>query len=110
MLRVLFLFTITAIAEITGCYLFYIWLRRDAGWWVLVGSLVTLVLFAWLLTLHPVATGRVYAAYGAVYVVVSVLWLNLVDRSTLSAIEWAGLLLALAGMGLMVYGWSMTHN
>ncbi len=110
MLRVFFLFTLTAIAEIGGCYLFYFWLRRDGSWWVLVTSLATLVLFAWLLTLHPVATGRVYAAYGAVYVVVSVLWLNLVDRSSLSAVEWAGLGLALVGMGMMVSGWTITHK
>lgn len=110
MLRVIFLFFLTAIAEIAGCYLFYYWLRRDGGWWTLAVSLITLVVFAWLLTLHPVATGRVYAAYGAVYVIISVLWLNVVDRSSLSGIEWAGLLLALAGMGLMVSGWSMTDK
>ncbi|AFK63560.1 hypothetical protein TKWG_18510 [Advenella kashmirensis WT001] len=110
MLRVFFLFTLTAIAEIAGCYLFYFWLRRDGNGWVLLASLASLILFAWLLTLHPVATGRVYAAYGAVYVVVSVLWLNLVDRSSLSGLEWTGLLLALAGMGLMVSGWTIAHK
>ncbi len=107
MLRVIFLFILTAIAEIAGCYFFYYWLRRDGAWWTLAVSLVTLLVFAWLLTLHPVATGRVYAAYGAVYVVISVLWLNIVDRSALSGIEWTGLILALAGMGLMVSGWTL---
>ena len=110
MLRVLILFVVTAISEIVGCYLFYAWLRKDGAWYMLPASLVALIAFAWLLTLHPVASGRVYAAYGAVYVVVSVLWLNWVDRGSLSALECAGLALALAGMGLMVSGWSLTHR
>ena len=40
---------------------------------------LSLALFAWLLTLHPTAAGRVYAAYGAVYVSVALVWLRVVD-------------------------------
>lgn len=73
------LFTITAIAEILGCYLPYLWLRQGKSHWLLVPAAICLAAFAWLLTLHPTAAGRVYAAYGGIYVTVAIIWLWLVD-------------------------------
>ncbi|MBR9814607.1 YnfA family protein, partial [bacterium] len=78
-LKLLSLFVATALAEIIGCYLPYLWLRRDASVWLLVPAAASLVLFVWLLSLHPEAAGRVYAAYGGVYVSVALGWLWLVD-------------------------------
>jgi small multidrug resistance family-3 protein len=66
---------LTAIAEIVGCYLPYLWLKKEAPIWVLPLAAVSLGPFAYLLTLHPAAAGRVYAAYGGVYVCVALLWL-----------------------------------
>ena len=68
MLKTLLLFAATALAEIVGCYLPYLWLRQQASAWLLLPAAASLALFAWLLTLHPTASGRVYAAYGGVYV------------------------------------------
>ena len=65
---VLGLFVLTATVEIVGCYLPYVWLRKSGSPWLLVPGAASLVLFVWLLTLHPTASGRVYAAYGGVYV------------------------------------------
>ena len=79
LLKTLALFVITAIAEIVGCYLPYLWLKRDGSPWLLIPAAASLALFAWLLTLHPTAAGRVYAAYGGVYVAVAMVWLLLVD-------------------------------
>ena len=62
------LFVATAIAEILGCYLPLLWLKGRAHAWVLLPAALSLALFVWLLTLHPTAAGRVYAAYGGVYV------------------------------------------
>lgn len=62
------LFVLTAIAEIVGCYLPYLWLRQDKSILLLIPAAISLAAFAWLLTLHPTATGRVYAAYGGVYI------------------------------------------
>ena len=62
------LFGATAIAEIAGCYLPYLWLRHGKSAWLLVPGAVSLALFAWMLSLHPTAAGRTYAAYGGVYV------------------------------------------
>src|SRR5574341_1769061 len=73
------LLLITALAEIIGCYLPYLWLRRNGSAWLLVPAAASLATFAWLLSLHPTAAGRVYAAYGGVYVVTALLWLWAVD-------------------------------
>jgi small multidrug resistance family-3 protein len=65
---VFLLFVATAAAEIVGCYLPYLWLRRGAPVWLLILGAMSLSLFVWLLSLHPHAAGRTYAAYGGVYV------------------------------------------
>lgn len=72
---------------------------------LLVPAGVALALFVWLLTLHPAASGRVYAAYGGVYVCTALLWLRVVDGVKLSAYDWAGALIALCGMLIIVAGW-----
>lgn len=72
---------------------------------LLIPASVALALFVWLLTLHPAASGRVYAAYGGVYVCTALLWLRVVDGVRLSAYDWAGALVALCGMLIIVAGW-----
>lgn len=101
------LFLATALAEIVGCYLPYLWLRQGGPVWLLAPAAVSLALFAWLLSLHPTAAGRVYAAYGGVYVVVSILWLWGVDRVRPTPWDIAGALIVLIGVSVIVYGgWS----
>ena len=84
------LFAITAIAEIVGCYLGYQLLLEKKPLWYLIPLVISLAIFVWLLTLHPTATGRVYAAYGGIYVAVALMWLHLVDKVTLMAWDIAG--------------------
>jgi small multidrug resistance family-3 protein len=103
-LRTLGLFLITAVAEIVGCYLPYLWLKKGASAWLLLPGLASLVLFAWLLAQHPAASGRVYAAYGGVYVAVALGWLWAVDGLTPTRWDIAGVLLAIAGMAVIVWG------
>ncbi len=64
--KTLGLFVATALAEIVGCYLPWLWLRGGQPAWLLLPAALSLALFARLLTLHPSAAGRVYAAYGGV--------------------------------------------
>jgi small multidrug resistance family-3 protein len=64
-----------------GFYLPLLFLRCGASVWLLLPAAACLVLFAWLLSLHPTAAGRVYAAYGGVYIGVALAWLMLVDRA-----------------------------
>ncbi|HHJ4524111.1 TPA: YnfA family protein [Citrobacter freundii] len=105
MLKITFLFFVTALCEIIGCFLPWLWLKRGATAWLLIPAGVSLALFVWLLTLHPAASGRVYAAYGGVYVVTALLWLRIVDGVKLSLYDWSGALVALCGMLIIVAGW-----
>lgn len=103
--KTLLLFFITALAEIIGCFLPYYWLRKNGPVWVLIPAALSLALFAWLLTLHPAASGRVYAAYGCVYVATALAWLRVVDRVALSTTDVLGGAVALAGMLIVISGW-----
>lgn len=105
LLKTIGLFFLTALAEITGCFLPYLWLRKSGSIWLLLPAAASLALFVWLLTLHPAASGRVYAAYGGVYVVTTLLWLRVVDGVTLSLLDWTGAGIALLGMSIIVLGW-----
>ena len=104
MLKTLLLFAATALAEIVGCYLPYLWLRQQASAWLLLPAAVSLALFAWLLTLHPTASGRVYAAYGGVYVCAALLWLWQVDGIRPSRTDLLGAALCLSGMAVIMAG------
>lgn len=98
------LFLVTAIAEISGCYMPYLWLRENASpWWLLPGA-ASLALFAWLLTLQPYAAGRVYAAYGGVYVSVALIWLWLVEGMRPTLTDVAGVALIIAGTLVIIAG------
>ena len=96
------LFFATAIAEIVGCYLPYLWLKDRAPIWVLIPAAASLALFVWLLSLHPTAAGRVYAAYGGVYVATALLWLWLVDGVRPTTWDIAGSLIAVSGMAVIM--------
>ncbi len=74
-----------------GCYLPYLWLKEGHSVWLLIPAAISLALFAYLLTLHPAESGRVYAAYGGIYVLTAIVWLRIVDKSPL--------------LGILVYGW-----
>ena len=99
------LFIATALAEIVGCFLPYLWLRKGGPMWLLIPAAMSLALFVWLLTLHPAASGRVYAAYGGVYVATALVWLRVVDGVKLSALDWTEAGVALLGMSIIVLGW-----
>lgn len=102
-LKTLALYGVTALAEIVGCYLPWLWLRQDRSAWLLVPAAASLALFAWLLTLHPAAAGRVYAAYGGVYVAVALAWLWLVDGIRPSLWDAVGVAVTLAGMAIIAF-------
>lgn len=96
------LFTITALAEIVGCYLPYLWLREGKSGWLLLPAACSLALFAWLLTLHPTAAGRVYAAYGGMYITVAILWLWAVDGVRPTRWDLLGVTVCLVGMNIIM--------
>ncbi len=102
-LTVFGLFTATAIAEIVGCYLPYLWLRKGAPAWVLIPAVLSLALFVWLLTLHPHAAGRVYAAYGGIYVAMALVWLWLIDGVRPDRWDILGVTVTIAGMVIIFF-------
>ncbi len=97
------LFVATAVAEILGCYLPYLWLHGRASGWVLAPAAVSLAVFVGLLALHPTAAGRVYAAYGGVYVVTALAWLWLVDGVRPHLWDVMGCAVAVAGMAMIMF-------
>jgi small multidrug resistance family-3 protein len=101
LLRVTGLFFVTAIAEIVGCYLPWLVLTQGRPTWWLLPAAVSLAVFAWLLTLHPSAAGRTYAAYGGVYVVVALLWLWRVDGVVPTRWDIVGGAICLVGMAII---------
>lgn len=102
-MKTFLLYAVTALAEIVGCYLPWRWLKEGGPIWLLVPGALSLALFAWLLTLHGAAAGRVYAAYGGVYVAVAIAWLWCVDKVRPTLWDAAGVAFTLAGMAIIAF-------
>lgn len=98
------LFLATAIAELLGCWLVALALSpgRSLAW--LLPAAASLAVFAALLSLHPGASGRVYAAYGGVYIAAALAWLWAVDGLRPQPSDWAGAALCLLGAAVIVSG------
>ncbi|MEX0423546.1 YnfA family protein [Providencia rettgeri] len=104
-IKIIGLFFITALAEIAGCYFPYLWMKKQGGAWLLIPAALSLMLFVWLLTLHPEASGRIYATYGGIYIVTALAWLKVVDGVSLTVTDWVGALVVLVGAGIIISGW-----
>lgn len=102
-MKTFLLYVATALAEIVGCYFPWLWLRQGGSIWLLLPAAASLALFAWLLTLHDAASGRVYAAYGGVYIGTAIAWLWAVDGVRPSAWDVTGAAVALLGMGIIAF-------
>ncbi|WP_198262926.1 YnfA family protein [sulfur-oxidizing endosymbiont of Gigantopelta aegis] len=103
-LQTTLLFFLTALAEIIGCYLPYLWLRENGSIWLLIPAGLSLMLFVWLLSLHPTESGRVYAAYGGVYVTTAIMWLWWIDGVQPTRWDIIGVAVALSGMLIILLG------
>ena len=103
--KTLGLFIATALFEIVGCYLPLQWLSGKGPPWLLVPAALSLAAFVWLLSLHPTASGRVYATYGGVYVATAMVWLWLTDGVRPQLTDFAGAALTLAGAATIALGY-----
>lgn len=101
-MKAILLFVLTAFAEIIGCYLPAQAMKQPQQWWLLFPAALSLIIFVWLLTLHPAASGRVYAAYGGVYVAVALGWLYWVDHVALTRWDVIGALIVLIGTVVII--------
>jgi small multidrug resistance family-3 protein len=94
-----------ALAEIAGCFAFWAWLRLGRSVWWLVPGMVSLALFAFLLTRIDAAfAGRAYAAYGGVYIAASLAWLWLVESQRPDRWDFAGAVICLVGAAVILFG------
>jgi small multidrug resistance family-3 protein len=92
-----------ALAEIAGCFAFWAWLKLDRSALWLVPGIVSLALFAWLLTLVPSdAAGRAYAAYGGVYIAAALVWLWLAEGQRPDRFDLAGAAICLVGAAVIL--------
>lgn len=98
-------YVLAALGEITGCFAFWAWLRlgKSPGWVVL--GILSLSLFASVLTrVDAPAAGRAFAAYGGVYILCSLLWLWAVEGFRPDRWDLLGVLVCLAGSAIILLG------
>ncbi len=94
-----------ALAEIAGCFAFWAWLRLDKPVWWLIPGMVSLAIFAWLLTLVDSAfAGRAYAAYGGIYIAASLGWLWAVEGTRPDRWDMVGAAICIVGAALILFG------
>ena len=96
------LFFVTAIAEILGCYFPYLILNQGKSHWFWLPTALSLAIFVWLLTLHPAASGRIYAAYGGIYIFTALMWLRYVDQVVLTRWDMLGGLVVISGAMMII--------
>jgi small multidrug resistance family-3 protein len=105
MSRTALVYVAAALAEIGGCFGFWLWLREGKSAWLLPASLVSLTVFAWLLTLtETTAAGRAYAAYGGVYIVASICWLWQIENIRPDRWDIIGASICLLGAAVILFG------
>ena len=96
------LFLVTAMMEILGCYFPYLILNQGRSHWLWIPTALVLGAFVWLLTLHPAASGRIYAAYGGIYIFTALLWLRYVDQVYLTRWDIMGGAVVLIGAAIII--------
>jgi small multidrug resistance family-3 protein len=102
-LRSLFFFVLAGLAEIGGGYLVWLWLREGRGWLLGLAGAVVLCLYGVIPTLQPAHFGRVYAAYGGVFIVLSLIWGWRVDGVRPDRFDLIGGAVALVGVMIIMY-------
>lgn len=105
MTRAVLIYVAAALAEVAGCFTFWMWLREARSVWWLAPGVLSLAAFAWLLTLvDSPAAGRAYAAYGGVYIAASLAWLWAVEGTRPDPWDAVGAALCLAGAAVILLG------
>lgn len=100
----LLFFVFAGLAEIGGGYLVWLYLREDKPlWYGLLGGVV-LIIYGVIPTFQPEANfGRVYAAYGGIFIVLSLLWGWQVDKKTPDLYDWIGAMVCLVGVAVIMW-------
>jgi small multidrug resistance family-3 protein len=101
--RSLFYFVLAGLCEIGGGYLVWLWLRQGKSPWYGAVGAVVLALYGLIPTLQPAHFGRVYAAYGGIFIVLALLWGWRVDRIAPDTFDLVGTIIVLCGVGVIMY-------
>jgi small multidrug resistance family-3 protein len=96
-------FLAAGLCEIGGGYLVWLWLRAGKSGWLAVLGAVVLVLYGIIPTLQPAHFGRVYAAYGGIFIGLSLLWGWQIDGVSPDSYDVIGGLIALIGVCVIMY-------
>lgn len=99
----LFYFILAGLFEIGGGYLVWLALKEDKGPWYLVAGAIVLFLYGIIPTLQEASFGRVYAAYGGIFIVLSILWGWQVDKVVPDMADLVGGAIALVGVLIIMY-------
>jgi small multidrug resistance family-3 protein len=103
-MKALWVYPLAALCEIGGCFAFWAWLKLDRSPLWIAPGVASLIAFAWLLTLVPSeAAGRAFAAYGGVYIVASLVWMTLVEKTAPDRWDVIGGIVCLAGAALILF-------
>jgi len=96
-------FVLAGLCEIGGGYLFWLWLREGKSIWFALFGAVVLVFYGVIPTFQPANFGRVYAAYGGIFIVLAILWGWQIDKIAPDKFDLIGGLVALTGMLIIMY-------
>jgi small multidrug resistance family-3 protein len=108
MVNALFLFVLAGLAEIGGGYLIWLWLRESKPFWYGILGGVILVIYGIIPTLQKFPNfGRVYAAYGGIFIFLAILWGWLIDKKIPDQWDWIGTVICLVGVSIML--WAPRH-
>jgi len=99
----LFFFVLAGFCEIGGGYLVWLWLREGKSLWFGLFGAIVLVIYGVIPTFQPAHFGRVYAAYGGVFIVLSILWGWQVDKIAPDKFDLIGGFIALIGVVIIMY-------
>jgi small multidrug resistance family-3 protein len=102
MKNILFLF-LTAFLELLGCYLPFLYFNKEKNILYLIGAAISLIGFAYLLTLQPNIPGKTYIIYGGVYLICSFLWYVFIDQHPISKYDIAGIIFFILGIGILFF-------
>ncbi|MBW4518290.1 MAG: YnfA family protein [Scytolyngbya sp. HA4215-MV1] len=103
MLKSLFYFLVAGLCEIGGGYLVWQWIREGKSGWLAVNGAILLTIYGFVATLQPVNFGRAYAAYGGVFIILSIVWGWQVDKMVPDRLDWVGAAIVLMGVLIMMY-------
>ncbi|QHV01181.1 YnfA family protein [Synechocystis sp. CACIAM 05] len=102
-LRSLLYFVMAGLCEIGGGYLVWLWIREGKSVWLALVRAILLTVYGFVATLQPANFGRAYAAYGGIFIILSIIWGWQVDNVVVDRLDWLGAAIALVGVLVMMY-------